>query len=181
MAPEKPAPAPPAASAAPPTDLEPDFRIARDGAWYYRGTPIHRREMVRLFAGILRREADGCYYLVTKFQKCRIRVDDAPFIATALSVQGRGARQSLRFTLNTGEVVTAGPRRTLRLSVDADSGEHSPYLLVRDKLEALISRSVYYELAELGELRFGGGKTYLCLYSGGVLFRLGGVAPAGDN
>lgn len=122
-----------------------EMRIARDGTWFHQGSPIGRMAMVRLFATILRREADGGYVLVTPGEKLSITVDDAPFVAVEVRSEGTGRDRRLAFRLNTDEIVLAGPANPLRFADTAD-GPH-PYLRVRGGLEALVARSVYYELA----------------------------------
>ncbi len=124
-----------------------DMRIARDGSWTYRGSPIVRPEMVRLFASILRREPDGRFVLVTPAEKLDIVVDDAPLVATGLVTEGAGNRRRLAFVLNTGEGVMAGADHPLRVA--AGPAGPRPYVHVRGGLEALVARSVYYELVEL--------------------------------
>lgn len=124
-----------------------EMRIARDGTWYHQGSPIGRREMVRLFSTILRREPDGGHVLVTPGEKLDIAVDDAPFVAVEVKSEGEGRDRRLAFRLNTDDLVVAGPDNAIRF-VEHDDGPH-PYLHVRSGLEALIARSVYYELAEL--------------------------------
>jgi len=124
-----------------------EMRIARDGTWYHQGSPIARPAMVRLFATILRREAEGGYVLVTPAEKLDIAVEDAPFVAVELRSEGSGAQRRLAFRLNTGDLIVAGREHPLRFEARED-GPH-PYLRVRGGLDALVSRSVYYELAEL--------------------------------
>jgi uncharacterized protein len=124
-----------------------EMRIARDGAWYHQGSPISRPAMVRLFSTILRREADGRFVLVTPVEKLDIAVEDAPFVAVEVKVEGEGKAMRLAFRLNTGDVVMAGPEHPLRVEA-RDDGPH-PYLAVRGGLDALIARTVYYELAQL--------------------------------
>lgn len=123
-----------------------EMRIARDGTWYHQGSPITRAAMVRLFSTILRREPDGRHVLVTPVEKLDIAVEDAPFVATALKAEGQGENGRLVFQLHTGDLVAAGPDHGLRF-VEGEDGPR-PYLHVRDGLEALIARPVYYELAE---------------------------------
>jgi hypothetical protein len=123
------------------------MRIARDGILYHEGSPIGRPAMVRLFANILRREPDGAYVLVTPAEKLDIQVEYAPFVAVEMKSEGEGRDRMLAFRLNTGDPVVAGPDNGLRFAAGAD-GPH-PYLHVRAGLEALVARSVYYELAEL--------------------------------
>ena len=123
------------------------MRIAADGTWYHDGSPIGRSALVRLFAGILRREADGSHVLVTPTEKLSIAVEDAPFIAVELASEGAGRERRLAFRLNTGELVVAGPEHGLRIEERADGPR--PYLHVRGGLEARVARPVYYELAAL--------------------------------
>jgi uncharacterized protein len=124
-----------------------EMRIARDGTWFHQGSPIGRKAMVKLFSTILRREADDSYVLVTPGEKLDIMVEDAPFIAVELKSEGEGDARSLAFRLNTDDLVVAGPDHPIRF-VEREDGPH-PYLLVRGRMEALIARTVYYELASL--------------------------------
>jgi len=124
-----------------------DMRIAADGTWFHRGAPIARPSMVKLFSTILRRENDH-YYLVTPVEKLEIIVDDAPFIAVEVASEGTGELRSVAFRLNTDDYVIAGPDNRIRIDHAAD-GTPRPYVHVRAGLEALIVRSVFYELAEL--------------------------------
>lgn len=122
------------------------MRIARDGSWFHEGAPIAREAMVRLFSTILRREPDGSFVLVTPVEKLSIDVEDAPFVAVEMKAEGDGPDARLAFRLNTGELVIAGVDHPLRF--DSQDGEPRPYLSVRPGLDALIARSVFYELVE---------------------------------
>jgi hypothetical protein len=147
-----------------------DIRIARDGTWFHQGTPVARRELVRLFSTILRKEAD-VYYLVTPAEKMRIRVEDAPFLAVLLDVRGNGRDQQLAFTTNVGDDVIADAEHNIR--VENEPGGPSPYLHVRAGLEARISRTVFYQLAAIavpGEGEFAG---MLGVWSTGIFFPIG--------
>ena len=124
-----------------------EMRIARDGKWYHQGAPITRAAMVRLFATILRREADGRFVLVTPGEKLDIIVEDAPFIAVEVKSEGTHDARRLAFRLNTDELVVAGQGHAIRF--DEHAGEPHPLLHVRGGLDALIARSVYYELVDL--------------------------------
>ncbi len=119
-----------------------EMRIASDGKWYHQGSAIGREAMVRLFATILRREADGRYVLVTPAEKLDILVDDAPFIAVEVKTEGGGKARRLAFRLNTGDLIVASADHPLRFSA-------TPYLHVRGGLDAKIARPVYYEIANL--------------------------------
>ncbi len=124
-----------------------DMRIARDGTWFHQGSPIGRAAMVRLFSTILRREPDGRHVLVTPVEKLDIDVEDAPFVAVEMKVEGEGPEAEIAFRLNTGDLIPAGPDHAIRFE-EQDDGPH-PYLHVRAGLEALIARSLYYEIVAL--------------------------------
>ncbi len=126
-----------------------DMRIARDGVWYYMGSPIGRAAMVQMFASVLRRDADGHYYLVTPAEKVRIRVDDAPFVVIEMKVENAGRNQILSFRTNVDDWVTVNDAHPLRVALKPETQEPSPYVLVRGRLEALINRAVFYDLVEL--------------------------------
>ena len=158
---------PPVHSWNPPDCGHSRMRIARDGQWYHEGGLIRRPAMVRLFSSILRREADGSFALVTPVERMAIDVDDAPFVAVEVKAEG-GA---LVFRLNTGELVVAGPDHGLR--VEERGGEPAPYLAVRDGLDALIARSVFYELADMA---LADGQDPPGVTSQGVFFPLGEAA-----
>ena len=149
-----------------------DMRIARDGTWFYQGTPIGRKPMVRLFSTILRRDGDD-YVLVTPVEKVGIKVDDAPFVAVRLDVQGEGERQVLRFITNVEDEVEAGPEHPLRVVIDPRTQEPSPYVHVRANLEALINRNVFYQLVELAVSRTVDGQRWLGVWSHGEFFPIG--------
>lgn len=155
-----------------------DMRIARDGTWYSDGTPIERPRLVRLFSTVLRREADGDYYLVTPVEKCRIKVEDVPFQAILLNVTGTGQEQVLRFTTNVADDVTADAAHPIRVTIDTESGEPSPYVTVREDLEALISRNTYYQLTELMVTEHLSGEDWLGVWSCGTFFRFIPVEPS---
>ena len=150
-----------------------DMRIARDGTWFYLGSPIGRQRLVRLFSTVLRHDADGKYYLVTPVEKIGISVDDAPFVAVEMVVEGTGADQVLRFRTNVGDWVTVDADHPLRVVIDAETGEPSPYILVRGRLEALIARAVFYDLVALGVERGAGDAYVFGVWSSGCFFPLG--------
>lgn len=149
-----------------------DIRIARDGTWFYLGTPIARPEMVRLFSTILRRDDDK-YFLVTPVEKVGITVDDAPFVAVGFDALGTGEAQVLTFETNVGDTVQAGAEAPIRMERDPDTGEPAPYVLIRNNLEALIDRKSFYRLVDIGVHHEG----WFGLWSGGVFF---GMIPSDD-
>lgn len=152
-----------------------DMRIARDGTWFYLGSPIKRQKMVQLFASILRHDQDGTYYLVTPVEKFAITVDDAPFQAVAMDIHGQGREQVLTFRTNVDDEVMASPEHPIRVEIDPVSEEPSPYVHVRAGLEALISRAIFYDLVELAVEEDRNGKTQFGIWSAGVFFPIGSL------
>lgn len=128
-----------------------DIRIARDGTWFYRGTPIARPALVKLFATVLRRDDAGDFWLVTPAEKGRITVEDAPFVAVAMTADGKGRDRRLTFRTNLDHEVEAGPEHPITVVHYRETGEPRPYIHVRDRLDALIARAVFYDLVDLVE------------------------------
>ena len=151
-----------------------DIRIAADGSWYHEGRRFQRPALVKLFAGVLRRE-NKAYYLVTPAEKLRIEVDDAPFVATLVDTVEDGGQRAIVFTTNIGERVVLDPEHALRIETDTDSGEPRPYLHLGDGLEALIGRGAFYDLVNLAQTRERDGKTLLVVSSLGHEFELGSI------
>lgn len=146
-----------------------DMRIARDGTWFYLGTPIGRAPLVRLFSTILRRDGDD-YFLVTPVEKVGITVDDAPFVAVDFETTGAGISQCLTFETNVGDTAVAGPENPIRVERDAETGEPSPYILIRANLEALIDRKSFYRLVDLGQHETHDGASWFGIWSSGRFF-----------
>lgn len=144
-----------------------NMRIARDGTWFYEGTPIGRFELARLFSTILKLE-NGKYFLVTPVEKVGITVDDAPFVAVDFTAAGSGEAQNLRFETNMGDRVIAGPENPMRFERDPETGEPSPYVHIRAGLEALIDRKSFYRLVDIGAHHDG----WFGLWSGGAFFKI---------
>ena len=149
-----------------------DMRIARDGTWFYLGTPIGRPELVRLFSTILRKDGDA-YFLVTPVEKVGITVDDAPFVA----VDFEPGPEGLTFETNVGDTALAGPDHPIRVERDPKTGEPSPYILIRRNLEALIDRKSFYRLVDLGVTKPLEGDDWFGVSSAGMFFP---IIPAAE-
>lgn len=147
-----------------------DMEIRADGSWWYMGTPINRMPLVQLFSSVLRKDDDAKTYLVTPAEKVGIRVVDAHFLAVELAVTGEGDTQKLTFRTNVGDVVEAGPDHPLRFVEDEITGGMKPYLQVRGRLEALVTRSMTYELLALGEEIDVDGRAMLGVRSNRAIF-----------
>lgn len=145
------------------------IKILKNGDWLYQGTPIKRHNLVKLFASVLKRDDKGDYWLITPAERGRIEVEDAPFLAVEMSVQGSGKNRTLRFRTNIDEWTEANAAHPLRIVVNPVSEEPSPYVLVREGLEARIVRSIYYDLIKLIDEEKGRAG----IWSGGVFFPVG--------
>lgn len=154
-----------------------DMEIRSDGTWFYMGTPIGREPLVRLFSTVLRKDEDGKTYLVTPVEKVGIRVQDAHFVAVEMSVTEEASESVLTFRTNLGDVVEAGPEHKLRFEVVGENHELKPYLAVRGRLEALVSRAVMYDLVERGEVLDVEGRAMFVIRSRGAVFP---VMPADE-
>ena len=151
-----------------------DMRIAADGTWFYLKTPIGRPALVKLFASVLKREGDS-YFLVTPVEKCGITVDDAPFLAVELNVENGAEGRVLHFRTNVDDWVSCGPQHALRFEPEAGTGGLKPYLHVRRDLWAKVTRTLFFDLVEIGEEREVDGKAMFGVASMGVFFAM---APA---
>jgi hypothetical protein len=161
-------PLPPVESWNPPFCGDIDMRIARDGTWFYNGSPIGRPALVRLFASILRKDPDR-HVLVTPVECVGIRVDDAPFTAVEIAQGNDGDRALLRFRTNVDDWVTLDADHPIRFETGAAEGV-KPYLRVRGDLWALVSRSLFLDLVELADVRAIDGVDMLGIESGGTFF-----------
>jgi uncharacterized protein len=148
-----------------------DMRIAADGTWFYQKTPIGRPALVKLFASVLKREGDK-YFLVTPVEKVGLIVEEVPFLAVELKVEQDARRQVLNFRTNVDDWVTAGPGHALRFEPQPANGGLKPYLHVRRELWAKVTRSLFYDLVELGEERDVGGKAMFGVCSSGEFFAM---------
>lgn len=152
---------------------EMDMVIRRDGSWWHEGARIGREKLIRLFSRILRKDADGETYLVTPVEKIRITVEAAPFLAVRVDAAGEGRERRVAFATNMDDLVVAGPDHPLRIEIGPD-GEPDPYVHVRGRLEALITRAAFYDLAELAEEGVDeAGEPCMGVWSRGVFFPVG--------
>ena len=152
------------------------MEIRADGSWWHEGTRIGREKLVKLFSTILRKDEDGETYLVTPHEKVIVRVEDAPFLAVRVDRVEKEGFPALLFTTNLGDTVVAGPETPLRVETDPETLEPSPYVLVRGRLEAKLSRPVFYELAGMA-VASPEDEGRLGVWSDGMFFDIG---PAGD-
>ena len=148
-----------------------DMTISKSGKWYYMGSEIKRPAMVKLFSGILRLESDNSYYLVTPVEKVRIQVEDAPFVAVAITKEQSEGMNTVTFRTNLNDEIVLSKENPLSIEIKKND-EPSPYITVRNNLRALISRSVFYELVDLAETIPIDGGPYLAIKSQGEIFKI---------
>ena len=144
------------------------MRIAADGLWYYMNSPIGRMPLVKLFSSILRLDDDGKYYLITPVEKCGITVDDAPFVAVRMRVDGQGQSQIIHLETQVEEEVAVGPDHPLRFVDEAETGGLKPYVVIRRNLEALVSRALFYDVVALGKVE----GDWFGVWSSGQFFKM---------
>ena len=149
-----------------------DIQIKQDGTWFYNQTPIGRQSLVQLFAKILRRDDDGRYYLVTPVEKVGIIVDDAPFLAIDFTLHGKGKGRVITFTTNVGDQVEIGPEHGLWVKENRQNGGLLPYIHIRARLHAKITRSMFYHLVETGQTEQQNGKELYGVWSQNLFFPL---------
>jgi uncharacterized protein len=149
-----------------------DIHIGRDGSWFYRGTPINRASLVKLFSTVLERDAAGNYWLSTPAERGRVTVEDAPFLAVELDRSGEGAGQELIFRTNVGDFVTADADHPLRIETNPVTETPRPYIAVRNRLEARLTRPVFYNLVDCGVEERVNGTTRFGVWSKGTFFPL---------
>ena len=152
-----------------------DMRIAADGTWFYLGTPIGRPALVKLFASVLRKDPDR-HVLVTPVERVGIAVDDAPFAAVEMAVEGEGEGRAIAFRTNVDDLVRVDAEHPLRFERDPTDGI-KPYVLVRGGLWARVTRALTFDLVDLGEERMVGGESLFGVAAGGTFYP---IAPAAE-
>lgn len=125
------------------------LEIRSDGSWWYQGSKITRWPLVELFASVLRKDDDGQTYLVTPAEKVLVTVADAPFLGVELRPQGTGAAMQLEIRTNLDDSVTIGPAHALRFETEPGTGGLKPYVLIRGRLEARLTREATRDLIAL--------------------------------
>jgi hypothetical protein len=152
-----------------------DMRIAADGTWHYMGTPINRPALVKLFSTVLRRDPER-YVLVTPVERVGIEVEDVPFLAVEMAVEGDGKSRQIAFRTNVDDLVQVGPEHPLRFDQDADGGVR-PYVKVRGELWARVTRALALDLIALGEEKAVDGVATFGVAASGMFFH---IAPASE-
>ncbi len=163
----------------PPYCGEIDMRIAADGTWFYMGSPINRPALVKLFSTVLRKDPDR-YVLVTPVERVGITVEDAPFLAVEMAVEGDGKGRQIAFRTNMDDLVQTGPDHPLRFALDAHGGV-KPYVKVRGDLWALVTRALALDLIALAEEREVDGQNLFGIEVGGTFFPIAPVTELGGG
>jgi uncharacterized protein len=154
-----------------------DMRIAADGTWHYMGTPINRPALVKLFSTVLRKDPER-YVLVTPVERVGIEVEDVPFLAVEMAVEGDGDSRQIAFRTNVDDLVQVGPEHPLRFDQDADGGVR-PYVKVRGGLWARVTRALALDLIALGEEKAVDGVATFGVAASGLFFHIAPVSELG--
>ena len=147
--------------------------IDREGKWFHNGAPINRKELLKLFSGVLQKDQEDRFWLVTPAEKEEIIVEDAPFMAVELLVKGKGKKQNLVFRTNMDEYVQASLSHPIKIHGNCETGEPEPYILVRNNLDAKLTRSVFYQLVDLGVEEYEREGRTFGVWSNGTFFEIG--------
>lgn len=149
------------------------MRIDAHGIWHYRGSPIKRESLVRLFASVLRCDTAGEYWMITPAEVAPVDVEDAPFMAVEMRV-GDTSPPSIAFRTNIDQWTTMSADRPLRVEIDPQTGTPTPYVRIADDgTEARLSRNVFYELVDQAKEADINGDIHLIVESAGEIFVLG--------
>ena len=150
-----------------------DMLIDSHARWHFKGSPINRIELVKLFSTVLNRDEDGDYWLITPVEMCKIKVEDAPFLAVELVCKGQGTDQEIHFRTNIDHLVTLDDRHPLHIEIDKETSEPRPYVVLDNGLEAKLARPVFYELVDLGKNEDIDGQEIYGVWSKGDFFAIG--------
>ena len=91
------------------------MHIDRHGAWHHQGSLILRKELVKLFSSMLRRDDAGNHWLITPVEIAPVRVDDAAHLIVDLEIEGEGTEQTIRFQTIVETVYTLSLEHALRV------------------------------------------------------------------
>ena len=128
-----------------------DMAITADGTWLHEGVPIKRADLWQLFAGILRKEDDSEYYLVTPVEKCRVSVMLHPLIITDIEPFETREGPGLAALLNAGGRYPISTDYPLKLEQKASG---AAYIELPHGLSALCSRAAWYRLVDMADESF---------------------------
>lgn len=162
----------------PPYCGEIGMRIAADGTWHYQGSPIGRRPLVKLFASILRKDPER-FVLVTPVERVGVEVEDAPFLAVEMAVDGEGDARAITFRTNVDDLASVGSDNPLRFDRD-ERGGVKPYVRVRGDLWALVTRALMFDLVAMGEERVVAGARVYGVAAGGAFHVISSVSGVDD-
>ena len=152
-----------------------NIKIDKEGRWHYNNSPIGRKALIKLFSSVIEKDKNDTYWLVTPAEKGQILVEDVPFMAVECEVNGTGEKQVLNFRTNIDDYVKAGGENPLFFRVDSDTDEPKPYILVRKNLEAKLTRSVFYQVVDLGVQELIKGERMFGVWSKTKFFVIGKV------
>ncbi len=148
------------------------FLIDEYGEWYYMGSKITRKPMVKLFSSILTKDRDNTFHLRTPVEDVLVEVIDAPYLVTSLDIVNNNNLTYISLTTNVGVQFTVGKNNPIWVEEKDSSEELIPYSLVKRGLIAKVTRPVYYELAGFLDTKNIKNIEHTGIYSGKDFFIL---------
>ena len=148
-----------------------DLKIKANGKWWHEGQLIKRQALIDLFSTVLWKEDDK-FYLKTPVEKIEIEVEDEPLFVNQVDQVEVEGKSYIQLTTTTQDVVIVDQEHPVFMR--EYSGELRPYVYVRFGINALIQRSAFFHLIEMGELLENDkNETILSLQSGDFHLQLG--------
>ena len=149
-----------------------DIVIKQDGTWWHEGSPIGRKNLVKLLARVLIKEGDD-YFLKTPAEKMRIQVEDAPFVITSwqtLTDDDESTHIEVTTNLDRNFIVS----QEHPISVNHENPDDpSLYVECHRGLLAKVHRNVYYQWIEMATEQTINNQSHLIVNSAGSKFSLG--------
>ena len=140
--------------------------IKSNGQWWHAGTPFTRAKLVKLFASVLKKEADD-YFLVTPVEKIRIQVEDVPFVIIDSTINS----DKITVTTQVGDHFSLGSMHPIELRNFQESCV--PYVKVRRNLWARIHQNVLYRWIDQAKTESDGKMNRLYLLTEKEKFCIG--------
>lgn len=148
-----------------------DLIVKANGEWWHEGQLIKRQRLLDLFSTVLWKE-QGKFYLKTPVEQIEIQVEDEPLLVNQVDQVEIEGQTFIQLTTTNQDVVIVDQEHPIFMR--DYRGESRPYVHVRFGINALIQRSSFFHLVEMGELvENEQGESVLSLKSGNLDLQLG--------
>lgn len=127
-------------------DIGPAIRIDAEGTWYFHAEEMTRQDIVQYFYQHLKRDSNGNFLIEIENDRCRVSVEDAPYLIKSVSINSSRYDGKLCIEL----LLSDGSREELNHDTRLWAGDDNiMYCKVkRGEYTARFSRSAYYQLCE---------------------------------